>query len=249
MIKKIMLILVATFLTAGLYAEQYSLNLWGGMNSVLMGDINDMIEEYGDDDEDDKEITAGMQSALEFSLGENSKLQPTFRISAISANKGSFSGTGIFTDEDDDTDIDEDGDVDTIAIGAEFTPALTSVEFGVKFPWIEYGKYKNSIGVFVGYGMASVAAKEGVLIDSTDVTAIIYREDTYTGSAITFSITDYNEIELSSRWSLGLILGYNIAKVAEVKDSDGNVLETLDGDKISIDYSGLCYGLGLKYKF
>ncbi|MFQ3675524.1 MAG: hypothetical protein SNJ64_03170 [Endomicrobiia bacterium] len=247
MTKRIILTLIMTVLSLVLYAEKYSISLWGGMNSVSMGEINDMFGEYGT--EESEEINSGMQSALEFSLGEDSKLQPTFRISGISAGKGKFIGAGSFKDEDNDTDVDEDGDADVIVIGGEYTPMITSIEVGLKFPWIEYGKYKNSIGAFIGYGMASIPAKEGLLIDSADVSALVYREETYTGSAITLSIVDYNEIALSSRFSLGLILGYNIAKVSEVKDSDGNVLMDFDGDKIAIDYSGLCYGLSLKYKF
>ncbi len=239
MIKKGILILVITFLAALSYSEKYSLTLWGGMNSLSMSEINAVFEEYGN--LESEQITSGGQGALEFAIGENSKLSPVFRISSIYGNKGKFLGEGNFEGEDDN--------IYSIGIGGEFVPSLNSIEIGIKFPWIEYGKYKNSIGAFVGYGMASVAAKTGVFIGTADASLIVYQEDTYKGSAITFSITDYNEIELSQRLSLGLILGYNLAKVGEIKDSDGNAVETFDGDKIAIDYSGFVYALSLKYKF
>jgi opacity protein-like surface antigen len=75
------------------------------------------------------------------------------------------------------------------------------------------------------------------------------QEEKMNGSGVGYKIIVGGEAFVSEKISIGLDLGYRIAKIGEVKDADGNILLKPEGGNFTMDYSGGFGQLGVKVYF
>jgi opacity protein-like surface antigen len=71
----------------------------------------------------------------------------------------------------------------------------------------------------------------------------------FSGSTLGVKVTVGAEFFFSSLISVGVDLGYRMADITNVKDSDGNAWTKADGSSMSVDYSGLIMQGGIRLYF
>jgi hypothetical protein len=237
--KKLLLLvaIVSTFSFAS-YAEGMKLGLWTGYASVSMSDLN-----KGASTKSSNGLIIGAD--YDYSINDNFSVGP--RISYLSANQGkaNYEYNSYY--------YDYYGYSYTSKVVAKETydPSLTSIMVG--------GKYKREISdkidvngaIYVGYGIGTVKDKlnldwyyNNVLLVSSSY------NDNLDGNCVTADLSVGGEYKLNDMLSIGLNLGYTLAKINKVKNDAGyTIVKNDNGDKLSVDFSGIRLTTGVNLKF
>jgi hypothetical protein len=255
--KKILIAILVVTLASIVYAEKLSLNISGGYATVGMDDMNKSLQSQKEQ----------FDQTIEF-------LKDFGGTGSTSITKF---GSGIFLAVDAGYEV-----LSGISIGpkivylscsqAKLTAEVQSF-FGIinieqtvdasLIPLMVGGRYSTKItekisllgGTYLGYGLAnfkSVVKFEQTGQPSQNV------EVPADGSGFVGEISADVKYAITPNVSLGVNLGYRLAKIDELKATKdapefnikkGDVIKDENGKTIPADYSGLTIGVGLTFKF
>ncbi len=248
--RNIIVVLLVVSIAAVAYCQKMNLNVWGGYATVSMADVNKQLDLIADSLEADgastsvSKLGSGLVFGVDagYELSEGISLGP--RVAYISCSQGNVTG-------------------ETSSMGYNFTSKFT-VDASL-IPIMIGGSYTKEIAenlllsgkLYLGYGLASV--KVGVKIESNvpDFTPTGYSIP-YEGSGLVIDLCAAGEYKLAKNISLGLNLGYRMAKISEMKATKdvpemdikkGDVPKDAEDKAIPFDYSGVTAGLGINFKF
>lgn len=247
--RRLMAVVLLVGLSAAVYAEGIKISAWGGMATVAMDDINKLLGEWktlGDllgaatSKSDVKSGTIiGLDAGYEISPG----ISVGTRLSQLTPVQGKVTWTVPGAQR---------------AITAD--SSLTSVMLGASYD-VASGEISVPVGLYAGLGMASGKTS---MKDTTTAGGLLAAYDVnYSGSGIVIDLSAAPEYKVSKSVSLGVNLGYRLAKIAELKldqDADmdgdgaidspkGTVVKDGAGNKIAADFGGLTAAVSVSYRF
>jgi hypothetical protein len=255
--KKILIAVLVVALASIVYAEKLNLNISGGYATVGMDDMNKTLQ----------------STKEQFDLGIE-EIKNSGGTGSTSLTKF---GSGIFLAVDAGYEV-----LSGISIGpkivylscsqAKLTAEASFGGYSGKFeqtvdaslmPLMVASRYSTKItdkisllgGTYLGYGLANLKSvvkfeQTGQPSQSVEVPA--------DGSGFVGEISADVKYAITPNVSLGVNLGYRLAKIDELKATKdvpefnikkGDVIKDEDGKTIPADYSGLTIGVGLTFKF
>jgi hypothetical protein len=131
----------------------------------------------------------------------------------------------------------------TVNDNGAYEYTLPATEIGLVFKGFAPVGENLLLGGGLGLDYISLSGKSKYTYNDTTT------EDTFTGTTVGVKIMGSGELFLTSNVSLGLDLGYRMAKISEVKDKDGNVAKYSNGSNWTVDYSGLIAQGGIRLYF
>ena len=250
--KKFLIAVLVVTLASLVYPEKLSLNISGGYATVGMDDMNkilqsqkeqfDLMNYGGTGSTSLTKFGSGMFLAVDAGYEVLSGISIGPKIVYLSCSQAKITAEGSLSGLSFKIEQTVDASLMPLMVGGYYSTKITD-------------KISLLGGIYLGYGLAnlkSVARGEQTGQPSQSV------EVPNDGSGFVGEISADVKYAIAPNVSLGVNLGYRLAKIDELKATKdvpeiyvkkGDVIKDANGKTIPADYSGLTIGVGLTFKF